>query len=284
MPEGCDKFAEREAMDLSVVITGASSGIGLAAAEKFAARGDRVFMVGRDPVRLADAVRRVADAGPHEPECSQTDFEDLSQVRDLAARLRTTYPKIDVLANNAGGMIKGYRVTKDGYEATIQSNHLAPFLLTNLLRDSLAGARVVTTSSRAHEDGRPDPSDFSKDPGYARRYGAAKAANVLFAAELARRWPDVTSVSFHPGVVRTNFGEGRLVRLFYRYAPFLVTADTAGEQLVWLATTPADRLVNGAYYVGHEPKQPAAHATDLAAATRLWEASAAAVGLGDRAQ
>ena len=269
-------------MNSSVVITGASSGIGLAAAEQFAARGDRVFLVGRDPLRLAEAVRRVAAAGHDEPEYAQADFEDLSQVRDLAARLQAEFPKIDILANNAGGMLKNYRVTKDGYEATIQSNHLAPFLLTNLLRDALSGARIVTTSSRAHHDGRPDPDDFRKDPGFTHRYGAAKAANVLFAAELARRWPDVTSVSFHPGVVRTNFGEGPLVRFFYRYAPFLVTAEAAGAQLVWLATT--DQIVNGAYYVGHEPKEPAAHAKDPAAAARLWEASAAAVDLGERAQ
>jgi NAD(P)-dependent dehydrogenase (short-subunit alcohol dehydrogenase family) len=271
-------------MDLSVVITGASSGIGLAAAEQFAARGDRVFLVGRHPRRLAEAVERVTKAGGTRPACAQADFEDLSQVRDLAARLHDEVKTIDVLANNAGGMIKDYRVTRDGYEAAIQSNHLAPFLLTNLLRDSLTGARIVTTSSRAHNDGRPDPTDFHKDPGYTHRYGAAKAANVLFAAELARRWPDVTSVSFHPGVVRSNFGEGPLVRLFYRYAPGLVPAERAGEQLVWLATTPADQLVNGAYYVGREPKEPAAHAGDPAAASRLWEASVSAVGLGERAQ
>jgi daunorubicin C-13 ketoreductase len=258
-------------MDLSVVITGASSGIGLAAAEQFAARGDRVFLIGRHPRRLAEAVERVTKAGGTRPACAQTDFEDLSQVRDLAARLHDEVKTIDVLANNAGGMIKDYRVTRDGYEAAIQSNHLAPFLLTNLLRDSVNGARIV-------------PTDFHKDPGFTHRYGAAKAANVLFAAELARRWPDVTSVSFHPGVVRSNFGEGPLIRLFYRYAPGLVPAERAGEQLVWLATTPANRLVNGAYYVGHEPKEPAAHAGDPAAATRLWEASMSAVGLGERAQ
>jgi NAD(P)-dependent dehydrogenase (short-subunit alcohol dehydrogenase family) len=265
-------------MDRTVVITGGSAGIGLAAAEQFTALGDRVVLIGRNPQRLAGAVERVTRAG-RAPDHFQADFEDLSQVRDLAGRLRAAYPRIDVLANNAGGMVSGFRLTGDGFEATIQSNHLAPFLLTNLLRDNLHGARVVTTASRAHHDGRPDPDDFAADAGFGHRYGAAKAANVLFAAELARRWPDVTSVSFHPGVVRSNFGTGRLVRLFYRYAPFLVTPEKAGALLVWLATEPAERLVDGGYYVGHEPRTPAAHAVEATAAGRLWDASTAAVGI-----
>jgi NAD(P)-dependent dehydrogenase (short-subunit alcohol dehydrogenase family) len=187
-----------------------------------------------------------------------------------------------VLANNAGGMLNHYRRTPDGYEATIQGNHLAHFLLTNLLREQLRGGRVVHTASRAHLQGRPDPDDFTGDPAGYRRwqaYGAAKTANILFAAEAARRWPDVTSVSFHPGVVRSNFGEGRAMRLFYRFAPGLVTPEKAGELLVWLATAPAEQLTDGGYYVGRQVTAPAAHASDPAAAARLWDASVPAVGL-----
>jgi NAD(P)-dependent dehydrogenase (short-subunit alcohol dehydrogenase family) len=269
-------------MQRTIVVTGASSGVGLAAAEQFAARGDQVVVVGRNPDRLDAAVARVrAAGGGREPGRFRADFEVLDEVRELAAYLLTTYPAIDVLANNAGGMVSGYRRTVDGYEATIQGNHLAPFLLTNLLRERLAGGRVVNTASRAHMQGRPDPDDFAGDPATFnmwRAYGAAKAANILFTAEVARRWPDVTSVSFHPGVVRSNFGEGRLTRLFYRYAPFLVTPEKAGALLVWLATIPAAELVDGGYYVGHDVTQPAAHARDDAAAAKLWDASARAVG------
>jgi daunorubicin C-13 ketoreductase len=269
-------------MDRTVVVTGASSGVGLAAAEQFAAQGDRVVVVGRTTQRLDAAVARVRAAGNgREPGRFRADFERLTQVRDLAAYLLDTCPAIDVLANNAGGMVGGYRRTVDGYEATIQGNHLAPFLLTNLLRERLTGARVVSTSSRVHTNGRPDPDDFAGDPAtfrWGRAYGAAKSANILFAAEAARRWPDVTSVSFHPGVVRTNFGEGAALRLFYRFAPFLTTPQRAGALLVWLATAPAADLTNGGYYVGHKLTRPAAHASDPAAAAGLWDASASAVG------
>ncbi|MEV4517444.1 SDR family NAD(P)-dependent oxidoreductase [Dactylosporangium sp. NPDC049525] len=269
-------------MERTVVVTGASSGVGLAAAVQFAAQGDQVVVVGRTVERLDAAVAQVrAAGGGREPGRFRADFERLAEVRDLAAYLSETYPAIDVLANNAGGMVGGYRRTVDGYEATIQGNHLAPFLLTNLLLERLTGGRVISTASRVHTRGRPDPDDFAGDPekfSWGRAYGAAKSANILFAAQAARRWPDVTSVSFHPGVVRSNFGEGA-IRLVYRFAPFLTTPQQAGALLVWLATVPAAELTNGGYYVGHKLTTPAPHASDPAAAARLWDASAAAVGV-----
>jgi NAD(P)-dependent dehydrogenase (short-subunit alcohol dehydrogenase family) len=268
-------------MPRTIVVTGASSGVGLAAAEQFAAQGDDVVMVGRNPDRLASAMARVREAGQREPARFQADFERLDDVRKLAAHLLERYEKIDVLANNAGGIIARYRRTVDGNEATIQANHLGPFLLANLLRDRLGGGRIVTTASDAHRRGGVDPDDFAARPEkYSRwrAYGASKAANVLFAAEAARRWPDILSVSFHPGVVRSNFGVGRATRLFFRWAPGLVPPEKAGALLVWLATIPASELVDGGYYVGHKLQQPAAEAADPALAARLWEASAKAVG------
>ena len=268
-------------MPRTFVITGASSGVGLAAARQLAARGEQVVVVGRDPRRLGAAMAavRAAATGP-EPDEFRADFAALDEVRELAAKLLAAYPKIDVLANNAGGMVEPYVRTADGFEATIQGNHLAPFLLTHLLRPALRDGRVVNTASRAHRRAKLDPDDLvGTAASYSswRAYGASKAANILFAAEAARRWPDVFSVSFHPGVVRTNFGSGRTVRLFYRYAPFLVTPEKAGELLVWLATAPESELVNGGYYVGHALATPAPHARDAALAGRLWEASAVAV-------
>jgi daunorubicin C-13 ketoreductase len=163
----------------------------------------------------------------------------------------------------------------------IQTNHLAGFLLANLLREQLRGGRIITTASDAHRGGGLDPANLNADGRRfkaMRAYSASKQANILFAAEAARRWPEVTSVSFHPGVVRTNFGYGRAMKLFYKYAPFLVSPEKAGALLVWLATVPEKELVNGGYYVGHKVKQPRPHAADPALAARLWDASAAAVG------
>ncbi|MEV4352009.1 SDR family NAD(P)-dependent oxidoreductase [Actinoplanes sp. NPDC049596] len=270
-------------MDRIVVITGASSGIGLAAAEQFARQGDQVVLVGRTESKLAAARKRVHAAGriyapdPYkEPDVRRADFEDLDQVRDLAAELAEAYPRIDVLASNAGGMVAEHRLTRDGYEATMQSNHLAPFLLAGLLHERIG--RLVVTASRAHMRGKPGPADLTGRNSSWQAYSKAKAANILFAAEAARRWPGITSVSFHPGVVRSDFGAGRATRFFYRVAgPLLVSPEKAGEQLVWLADNP---VVNGAYYVGHQPRQPSRHAADPVRARELWQASAEAVDLG----
>ena len=265
----------------TVVVTGASSGVGLAAAEQFARAGDRVVLVGRTASRLDAAVDRVRRVALVEPARFQADFEQLADVRALAGGLRDAYPRIDVLANNAGGMVPDRRLTADGFEATVQANHLAPFLLTTLLADRLTGGRVVTTASRAHRMGAGlDPADLV---GASRRYnswqvyGESKAANILFAAELARRYPEILSVSFHPGVVRSNFGSGALTRFFYRYAPGLTTPEAAGELLVWLATVAPDRLTDGGYYVGRKLTTPDGPATDPARAAALWEASEKAV-------
>jgi NAD(P)-dependent dehydrogenase (short-subunit alcohol dehydrogenase family) len=270
-------------MAQTIVITGGSSGIGLAAARQLAARGDEVVLVGRDPDRLAAAVEQVREAGGgRDPRHFRADFEKLDDVRDLAAHLLAEVPRIDVLANNAGGIVGRHRETVDGYEATMQANHLAPFLLTHLLRERLTGGRVVNTASRAHAQGKPGTNFTDEHGSYSqwRSYGASKSANILFTAEAARRWPDTLSVSFHPGVVRTNFGAGRLIRLFYRYAPGLVDPDDAGALLTWLCTAPAGELENGAYYVGRTVAQPAAHARDPRLAADLWEASLTATGLG----
>jgi daunorubicin C-13 ketoreductase len=289
MHDGCDSGAPRiikrdTPMPRTIVVTGASSGVGLAAAEQFAAQGDQVVVVGRNPQRLAAAVTRVRTAaGGREPAQFRVDFESLAEVRGLAEHLLDAYEKIDVLANNAGGVVAGYRRTTDGFEATLQSNHLGAFLLTNLLRERLRGGRVVNTASDAHRRSNLDPDDLVSSPAKFntwRSYGAGKAANILFTTEAARRWPDVLSVSFHPGVVSSNFGAGTPARLFYKIAsPFLVSNEKAGSLLVWLATAPASELVDGGYYVGRKVQQPASAAADPAIAARLWDASAKAVGV-----
>ncbi|HZN73037.1 MAG TPA: SDR family NAD(P)-dependent oxidoreductase [Micromonosporaceae bacterium] len=265
-----------------IVVTGASSGIGLAAAEAFAQRGHHVALVGRDQARLDEALARVRASGG-DAAAFRADFAVLDEVRALGERLAAEYPSIDVLANNAGGLVPRRSTTVDGFETTIQTNHLASFLLSNLLRDRLAGGRMVVTASGAHQAGRLDPADLSmQEQRYLpfRAYGNAKQANILFAAEAARRWPDVFATSYHPGTVRTRFGnESPLVAWYIRSAPWLRTAARGADTLVWLATEPTSTLVDGGYYMDRRLRTPARHAADADAAAKLWNASLAAVGL-----
>jgi NAD(P)-dependent dehydrogenase (short-subunit alcohol dehydrogenase family) len=268
----------------TIVVTGASSGIGLAAAEEFARRGARVALVGRDTARLDAAVAAVRTAARPDapPQGFQADFDVLDEVRRLAGALAEAYPRIDVLCNNAGGVIPSRQSTVDGHERTMQSNHLAPYLLTNLLRERLAGGRVITTSSDAHRSGRIDPAHLDSPGGYRPFvvYGTSKQANILFAAEAARRWPEILSFAYHPGVVRTRFGrDSVLVSAFYKVAPFLLTPAKGADTMVWLAGAPAGQLTDGGYYVKRKLTRPMTIAADPATATALWEASAEATGL-----
>ncbi|MBY8871621.1 SDR family NAD(P)-dependent oxidoreductase [Micromonospora sp. PLK6-60] len=263
-----------------VVVTGASSGIGLAAAVDLARRGDRVVLVGRDPARLQAAGDRVRDASGERPELFRADFAVLDDVRRLAERLRAAYDRIDVLANNAGAIVLQPVTTVDGFELSIQANHLAPFLLSNLLADRVG--RLVVTASGAHRSGRLDPADLNAALRHyrpMRAYGTSKQANILFAAEAARRWPDVPAYSFHPGVVRTRFGaDSRLVAIGMRFLPFR-SPEKGAETLVWLANQDPDRLVDGGYYADRRPRRPLRKAADPGLAARLWTASAEAVGI-----
>jgi NAD(P)-dependent dehydrogenase (short-subunit alcohol dehydrogenase family) len=263
------------------IVTGASAGIGLAASVELARRGWSLVLVGRDRHRLDEALAQVRAAGSAPATAQRWDFAELDQVRAMAAALRDQYPRIDLLANNAGGTSARRQHTVDGFELTIQSNHLAPFLLSHLLRDRLAGGRIVDTASIAHRGGAVDPDDLNGDR---RRwtvmgaYGSAKQANILFAAEAARRWPEILSTSYHPGTVRTRFGrDNPLISFSYRIAPFMRTPERGARTLVWLAEAPD--IVNGAYYVDERARQPRPNAADAALAARLWDASLAAVGL-----
>lgn len=269
----------------TVVVTGANSGIGLAAAKAFATAGARVALVGRDRARLEDAlglVATLARGSDAAPAAYQTDFARLDDVRALAAKLIDAYPAIDVLANNAGGLFGGPTTTVDGFELTIQVNHLAPFLLTNLLRERLTEGRIINTASGAHRTGTLDPANLNS-PGRYRAfpvYGASKQANILFAAEAARRWPDISSFSYHPGVVRTRFGRhSAVVSTFYKLMPGMRTPSEGADTMVWLAGAPLAELNNGGYYQGRKRRTPSRAASDPATAAALWSASEAAVGI-----
>ncbi|HEY6761759.1 MAG TPA: SDR family NAD(P)-dependent oxidoreductase, partial [Baekduia sp.] len=225
-----------------VLITGATRGIGAAAAVELARRGAEVALVGREPERVraaADAARAVAGGAPvHE---HVADLARVDEVRRLAAEVLDAHPRIDVLANNAGAMFTSRHVTPDGFEQTFALNHLAPFLLTELLRERLAGGRVVTTASDAHTAAELDLDDlqFERRPFKPMRvYGTTKLMNILFTRELARRAPELTATCFHPGVVRTGFGknDGLLYRAGLTVAgPFFRSPEKGARSLVWLA-------------------------------------------------
>lgn len=266
-----------------MVVTGATSGIGLAAAVALAEQGDEVVLVGRDPARLRAAADRVGDASGLRPATFRADFSALDDVRRLAENLRSAYQRIDVLANNAGAIVLRPTRTVDRFELTMQANHLAPFLLTHLLRDRVG--RVVTTASGAHRSGALDPADLDgrlRSYRPFRAYGTSKQANILFTLEAARRWPDLVSVCLHPGAVRTRFAnENRLVAFGMRIAPSfaLRSPEQGADTLVWLARHDRAGLVNGGYYVRRRLRRPLRKASDPGLARRLWEASEQALGL-----
>jgi NAD(P)-dependent dehydrogenase (short-subunit alcohol dehydrogenase family) len=269
-------------MTKTIVITGASSGIGAKAAARLADEGWEVAVVGRNPERTA----RVATSVGGTPFIA--DFDRLDDVRALAAALLERYPRIDVLANNAGGLVSEKGVTDDGHERTIQHNHLAPFLLTNLLLPRLveSEARVVSTASLVNVLGnvRLDDMEWSKRPwlGGWQAYGTSKLATVLFIRELARR-TGLEAYSFHPGYVSTGFGaDDRFMKISQAIRPggFGIPASQGAEPLVLLATGQAAPAPSGTYYdqlapFGRTRKQ--ADDTDLAAG--LWIKSGQLVGL-----
>jgi retinol dehydrogenase-14 len=205
-----------------VLITGATGGIGKATAVGLAALGAKVLITGRDRGRTDDTVREIQATGG-EVEGFVADLSSQSEVRRLADEVLQRHPRIDVLINNVGGYWNTRHVTADGLEHTFALNHLAPFLLTQLLLENLEqGARVITVSSNAQAMGRIDFDDLQGERSYsgARAYNQSKLANVLFTYELARRTPSITANAVHPGLVSTGFGAGdpgRAQRLFVPY-------------------------------------------------------------------
>ena len=211
-------------------------------------------------------------------------------MRRLASEVLDGLPRIDVLVNNAGGYWDTRHVTVDGLERTFAVNHLAPFLLTNLLLDRLersAPARVVTVSSNAHTTGRIDFDDLQGELSYSggRAYSQSKLANVLFTYQLAKRMRGsaVTANALHPGVVRTSFGAedpARIQRLLVPLLrPVMKSPAQGAATSIHLASTPELEQVSGRYFANRRPTRSSPRSYDQAVAARLWEASADLVGL-----
>lgn len=268
-----------------VVITGATRGIGRAATIELARQGAELVVVGRERERVDAVVREAQAAGGGAPVHDHVaDLAVMASVRALAEELRDRHERIDVLANNAGALFASRKVTSDGFEQTFALNHLAPFLLTNLLLDRLAGGRVVTTASDAHTGGRLDLDDLQSEKSYSamRVYGTSKLCNILFTRELAKRAPELHANCFHPGVVRTGFGKndnGIWKVLTTLGAPFFRSPERGARSLVWLATSPEGGRLTGEYVVDEKVAQPNAAARDPELAQALWERSASLVGL-----
>lgn len=267
-----------------VVITGASDGIGAAAARELHRRGAVVVPVGRNPEKTA------AIAAELGVEPLVADFASLAEVRRLADDLLARCPRIDVLANNAGGTWPTRQVTADGHELTFQANHLAMFLLTALLRERLVSsspARVIVTSSSAHRAGRlADLADLDRHEGYRvnRVYGTSKLLNIYYTRQLAKSLDGtgVTAYSFHPGSVATRFGRDQaLVRFAYQgpLRVFFKTPEQGADTLVYLACAPAEELANGGFYFKRKLWTMSADAKDADAPARLWAMSEELVGL-----
>jgi retinol dehydrogenase 14 len=276
----------------TVLLTGATSGIGLEASVALARQGARVVMVGRNQAKTEAAVSDVASrSGSKEVSYLLGDFASQASVRSLAEAVRARVDRLDVLVNNAGGVNKARQVTVDGIEATFAVNHLGYFLLTNLLLDLVvksAPARVVTVASVGHRRGTLDFEDLGFERGgysIMRAYARSKLANILFAAELARRLAGsgVTSNSLHPGSVDTNIWSGAplwakpIIQLAFR--PFFISAERGGQRIVQLAASPALEGVTGRYFENGAAVDPAPLARDASLATRLWDVSARMVKL-----
>ncbi len=268
-----------------VVITGATRGIGRAAAVELARRGAEVALVGRETERVRTVAQEAKAAGGGAPVHQHVaDLALMPSVRTLADELRARYERIDVLANNAGALFASRTQTSEGFEQTFALNHLAPFLLTNLLRDRLSGGRVVTTASDAHESGRLVLDDLQSEKSYAamRVYGTSKLCNILFTRELARRAPELHANCFHPGTVRTGFGKndnGIWKVLTTLGGPFFRSPERGARSLVWLALSDDAAPLTGEYIEDERVAVPSVQARDDELARRLWERSADLVGL-----
>jgi NAD(P)-dependent dehydrogenase (short-subunit alcohol dehydrogenase family) len=270
------------------VVTGATSGIGKAAATALARLGATVVLVGRDRGRTEAAAAEIAPVSASPPRAEVADLASLEQVRGLAGRL-DGLERIDVLINNAGLVLGERRITPDGLEHVFALNHLAPFLLTSLLLPKLtasAPARVVTVTSDAHSAARLDLNDPNLEHGWDswRSYANSKLANILFTRELARRLDGtgVTANCAHPGVVRTGFGrESRpLLKLGITIArPFMLSPERGADTIVYLASSPDVAGQTGGYYVKRQRREPSVAARDDAAARELWELSEKLTGL-----
>jgi len=276
----------------TVVISGATSGIGQVAAEKLAAIGARMVLVARDKPRGEAALARLRQAGPGaQHSIHYADLSRLSEVKRVAAEIAAAEPRIDVLINNAGALFASRQVTEDGLELTFALNHMSYFVLTHGLWERLrasAPARVINTASDAHKGEKLDFGDLQSAAGYRglHVYGRSKLCNILYTSELARRWAGsgVTANSLHPGFVDTRFGDesGGLLSFAVRIAKtFAISPEKGAETIVYLASSSDQQVAeaSGLYFYKCRPATPTREARDEDAARKLWQETERLAGI-----
>src|SRR5947209_12967527 len=276
---------EKAMQGKTVVITGATSGIGQVAAEKLANMGARMVLVARDPERGKATMAKLRDLGPGNHSIHYADLSRLMEMKRVADEIAAAEPRIDVLINNAGAMFGRRQVTEDGLELTFALNHMSYFVLANRLYPSLraaAPARLINTASDAHRGKKLDFDDLQSARNYKGFpvYGRSKLCNILHAGELSRRWAGsgVTANSLHPGFVATRFADGvsGMFGLGIAFAKlFALTPEQGAETIVYLASSQDQSVMNanGLYFAKSKVSTPTKEARNGDTARRLWQES-----------
>jgi NAD(P)-dependent dehydrogenase (short-subunit alcohol dehydrogenase family) len=275
----------------TIVITGGTSGIGEVAARKLAGMGARIILVARSRSRGAVTLAQLEKLAPGRGHnVHYADLSRISEVKRVATEIASSEPRIDVLINNAGAVFNSRRVTSEGLEYTFATNHMAYFVLTDILRERLmasAPARIINTASGAHRSGRLDLDDLQSQKNYfgVRAYGTSKLCNILFTRTLAQRMQGtgVTANCLHPGFVASRFGDesGGVLAIAVRALKlFAISPDRGAETIIYLASSPDVEQVSGKYFENSRPAQPSRAAQDDELARRLWEKTELLAGLG----
>ena len=279
----------------TVLITGATQGIGKAAAIAIAKLGAQVSIVARDPARAEVARGEIAAAGGSDNvEVYIANLASLADIRRVAQEYRAKHGKLDVLINNAGAVFAERKLSPEGLELTFATNHLGYFLLTSELLPLLQAStpsRIVNVASDAHVGAKLDFGDLQNAKSYFsfRAYGRSKLANILFTRELSRRLQGtgVTANALHPGVISSGFGNGNGGWWDFMMSigrVFMISPEKGARTTVYLATSPEVEGVSGKYFAKQKQKQPSAAAQDDVSAKKLWEASEAMVAAAAKAQ